>query len=77
MSFVKEDDVYQEFIKHIQDYMFNNTTICKTIENKIRENYNIKKNNVNVSQNKKTNCIQVNNDNNIIIPNLNLIVLLM
>lgn len=44
MSFVKEEDVYQEFVKHIQDYMFNNTTICKSIENKIRENYNIKKN---------------------------------
>lgn len=71
MSFVKEDDVYQEFIKHIQDYMFNNTTICKTIENKIRENYNIKKTKVNVSDNKKTNCIQVNTDNNIIIPNEN------
>jgi hypothetical protein len=43
MSFVRENDLYQEFVKHIQDYMFNNTTICKSLENKIRENYNTKK----------------------------------
>ena len=29
MAFVKDDDVYQELVKHIQDYAFNNTTICK------------------------------------------------
>jgi hypothetical protein len=43
MSFIKEEDLYQEFVKHIQDYMFNNTTICKSLETKIRENYNSKK----------------------------------
>jgi hypothetical protein len=45
MSFVKEDDLYQEFVKHVQDYMFNNTTTCKCIESKIREEANNKKNN--------------------------------
>ena len=43
MSFVREEDLYQEFVKHIQDYMFNNTTICKSLENKIREDYKNKK----------------------------------
>ncbi len=43
MSFVREDDLYQDFVKHIQDYMFNNTTICKSLENKIREDYKNKK----------------------------------
>ena len=62
MSFIKEDDVYQDFVKHIQDYMFNNTTICKSIENKLRENYNIKKNkqpttNKEVGTNKNTEII--------------------
>ncbi len=61
MSFIKEEDVYQEFVKHIQDYMFNNTTICKSIENRIRENYNIKK--LNEQQNKKE-----EKNKNIIIP---------
>ena len=50
MAFVKDDDVYQELVKHIQDYAFNNTTICKSIESRIRENYNEKK--TKISQNK-------------------------
>jgi len=62
MSFVKEEDVYQEFVKHIQDYMFNNTTICKSIENKIRENYNIKKNK------QPTTNKEIEKNKNIIIP---------
>jgi len=61
MSFVKDEDVYQEFVKHIQDYMFNNTTICKSIENKIRENYNIKKS-------KKLNATKEIDTKQIIIP---------
>lgn len=62
MSFVKEEDVYQDLVKHIQDYMFNNTTICKSIENKIRDNF----------INKKTKVIPNNkletNDKNIVVP---------
>jgi hypothetical protein len=43
MSFVKEDDLYQNFVKHVQDYMFNNTNICKSLECKLHEQYNNKK----------------------------------
>jgi hypothetical protein len=43
MAFVKEDDLYQNFVKHVQDYMFNNTTICKSLECKLHEQYNNKK----------------------------------
>lgn len=43
MAFVKEDDIYQELVKHVQDYMFNNTNICKCLEHKIYESYNNKK----------------------------------
>jgi hypothetical protein len=43
MAFVKEDDLYQNYIKHVQDYMFNNTTICKSIEHKLHQQYNTKK----------------------------------
>jgi hypothetical protein len=43
MAFVKEDDVYQDFVKHVQDYMFNNTNICKCLEHKIYESFNNKK----------------------------------
>jgi hypothetical protein len=43
MSFVKKEDLYQEFVKHVQDYMFNNTLICKCIESKICEQYNQRK----------------------------------
>jgi hypothetical protein len=43
MAFVKEDDLYQNFVKHVQDYMFNNTNICKSLENKVHEQYNNKK----------------------------------
>lgn len=44
MAFVKEDDLYQNFVKHVQDYMFNNTTICKCIESKLCEEVKNKKN---------------------------------
>ena len=44
MAFVKEDDLYQNFVKHVQDYMFNNTTICKCMESKLREEVKNKKN---------------------------------
>jgi len=43
MAFVKEDDLYQDFVKHVQDYMFNNTNICKCLEQRIHENFNNKK----------------------------------
>ena len=43
MAFVKEDDLYQDFVKHVQDYMFNNTNICKCLEHKIYEEFNDKK----------------------------------
>jgi hypothetical protein len=43
MAFVKEDDLYQNFVKHIQDYMFNNTQMCKSLECKLHEEYNNKK----------------------------------
>ena len=43
MAFVKEDDVYQDFVKHVQDYMFNNTNICKCLEHKIHESFNNQK----------------------------------
>ena len=43
MAFVKEDDLYQNFVKHVQDYMFNNTNICKSLESKLHEQYNNKK----------------------------------
>lgn len=43
MAFVKEDDLYQDFVKHVQDYMFNNTNICKCLEQKIHESFNNKK----------------------------------
>ena len=65
MSFVKEDDVYQEFVKHIQDYMFNNTTICKSLEHKIHENFNKKKTKELLSNKVET------NSKDIVIPNEN------
>jgi hypothetical protein len=43
MAFVKEDDVYQNFVKHVQDYMFNNTNIYKSLEYKLQEQFNNKK----------------------------------
>jgi hypothetical protein len=43
MAFIKEDDIYQDFVKHVQDYMFNNTNICKCLEHKIYEEFNNKK----------------------------------
>jgi len=43
MSFVKEDDIYQNFVKHVQDYMFNNTNICKSLECRLHDQYNTKK----------------------------------
>jgi hypothetical protein len=43
MSFIKEDDLYQNFVKHVQDYMFNNTNMCKSLECKLHEQYNNKK----------------------------------
>jgi len=43
MAFVKEDDLYQNFTKHIQDYMFNNTSMCKSLECKLHNQYNDKK----------------------------------
>jgi len=43
MSFVKEDDIYQNFVKHVQDYMFNNTTVCKSLECRLQTQYNNKK----------------------------------
>jgi hypothetical protein len=43
MSFVKEDDIYQNFVKHVQDYMFNNTNICKSLECRLHEQFNTKK----------------------------------
>ena len=43
MAFVKEDDIYQNFVKHVQDYMFNNTNICKSLECRIHDQFNTKK----------------------------------
>jgi len=43
MAFIKEDDIYQDFVKHVQDYMFNNTNICKCLEHKIYEQFNNRK----------------------------------
>lgn len=43
MSFVKEDDIYQNFVKHVQDYMFNNTNICRSLECRLHDQYNTKK----------------------------------
>jgi hypothetical protein len=43
MAFVKEDDLYQNFVKHVQDYMFNNTNICKSLECRIYNQFNTKK----------------------------------
>jgi hypothetical protein len=43
MAFVKEDDVYQNFVKHVQDYMFNNTNIYKSLEYKLQEQFTNKK----------------------------------
>ena len=43
MAFVKEDDLYQNFVKHVQDYMFNNTSMCKSLECKLHNQYNNKK----------------------------------
>jgi hypothetical protein len=43
MAFVKEDDLYQNFVKHVQDYMFNNTSMCKSLECKLHNQFNNKK----------------------------------
>jgi hypothetical protein len=43
MAFVKEDDLYQNFVKHVQDYMFNNTNMCKSLECRLHNQYNNKK----------------------------------
>jgi hypothetical protein len=43
MSFVKEDDIYQNLVKHVQDYMFNNTNMCKSLECRLHDQYNTKK----------------------------------
>jgi hypothetical protein len=43
MAFVKEDDIYQNFVKHVQDYMFSNTNICKSLECRVHEQFNNKK----------------------------------
>jgi len=43
MAFVKEDDIYQNFVKHVQDYMFNKTNICKSLECRLHDQYNTKK----------------------------------
>jgi hypothetical protein len=43
MAFVKEDDLYQNFVKHVQDYMFNNTSMCKSLECKLHNQYTNKK----------------------------------
>jgi hypothetical protein len=43
MAFIKEDDIYQDFVKHVQDYMFNNTNICKCLEHKIYDQFNNRK----------------------------------
>jgi hypothetical protein len=64
MAFVKEDDLYQNFTKHIQDYMFNNTTICKSLESKLHQQYNNKKI-------KQEEVKQNNINKNIFIPNDN------
>jgi hypothetical protein len=64
MAFVKEDDLYQNFTKHIQDYMFNNTTICKSLESKLHQQYNNKK--IKQEEVKKNNI-----NKNIFIPNDN------
>jgi len=63
MSFVKEDDIYQNFVKHVQDYMFNNTNICKSLECKLHEEYS-KKTKEKTEKNEK-------NEKNLIIPNDN------
>ena len=66
MAFVKEDDLYQNFVKHVQDYMFNNTTICKSIEHKIHDNYNNKK----IKQQTEKHEV-INSNKNLFIPNDN------
>jgi hypothetical protein len=66
MAFVKEDDLYQNFVKHVQDYMFNNTTICKSIEHKIHDSYNNKK----IKQQTEKNEV-ITNNKNLFIPNDN------
>ena len=43
MAFVKEDDIYQNFVKHVQDYMFNNTNICKSLECRLHDQFSNKK----------------------------------
>jgi hypothetical protein len=62
MAFVKEDDLYQNFVKHIQDYMFNNTNMCKSLESRLREQYNDKKTKMQIEK------VQ-NMNKNIFIPN--------
>ena len=66
MAFVKEDDLYQEFVKHVQDYMFNNTNICKCLENKIYEQFNDKKykqNSEKMDKNKEVESFFIPKDN--------------
>ena len=62
MAFVKEDDLYQNFTKHVQDYMFNNTNMCKSLECRLQEEYKSKK------IKKETEKIE-NVNKNIFIPN--------
>lgn len=63
MAFVKEDDVYQDFVKHVQDYMFNNTNICKCLENKIYESFNNKK-----TKQENEKIVSLNSSQNLFIP---------
>jgi hypothetical protein len=66
MAFVKEDDLYQEFVKHVQDYMFNNTNICKCLEHKIYEQFNDKKykqNSEKINKNKELETFFIPKDN--------------
>jgi len=66
MSFVKEDDLYQDFVKHVQDYMFNNTKICKCVEQKLREQFQekkIKQQNEKINKMKKEDSFFIPKDN--------------
>ena len=62
MAFVKEDDLYQDFVKHVQDYMFNNTNICKCLEHKISEQFKNRKQKQ-ISEKTEKNSIFIPKDN--------------